>query len=120
MVDKGTILNNVKGWIEMDDEIRELRCLIRHKRKEKKELTATLVATMKAHEVDCFELGEGNKLLYTKRKTKKALSKKHLLACLAQYLAGTPVEAAELGTYILDTRQEKIQENIRRKIKNKK
>ena len=117
MVDKQALLSNVKSWIEIDDDIRGLRSCIREKRKMKRELTSALVGTMKANDIDCFELGQGNKLLYTRYKTKKALSKKHLLACLANYLEGTTVEAGELGNYILNTRQEKVQESIKRKIK---
>ena len=119
MVDKAELLQSVKTWIHIDDDIKDLQCAIREKRKEKRNLTSSLVDIMKINDIDCFELGQGNKLLYTKHKTKKPLSKKHLLVCLTNYFSGNSAEAQNLGTYILDSRQVNIKENIRRKIKNK-
>ena len=40
---------------------------------------------MKDNEIDC-DLAGGNKLIYQKKKTKKILSKKHLLDSLKKYL----------------------------------
>ena len=119
MVDKQELLHSVKTWIQIDDDIKSLQQEIREKRKEKRHLTNALVSTMKINDIDCFELGQGNKLLYTKNRTKKPLSKKHLLHCLTTYFSGNSVEAQNLGTFILDSRQVNIKENIRRKIKNK-
>ena len=51
-MDKEKLLNNVKGWIELDDEIKTLNRTLKEKRKRKKEITEALVTTMKGHEID--------------------------------------------------------------------
>lgn len=115
-MDKEQLLSNVKGWIELDDEIKQLNRELKEKRKNKKDLTENLVTTMKSNEIDCFDLSGGNKLIYTKSKGKKALSKKHLLDALSKFFNGDNAEAKNLSKFILDTREDNIKENIRRKI----
>tara|TARA_Y100001970_G_scaffold291041_1_gene426829 strand:+ start:4224 stop:4586 length:363 start_codon:yes stop_codon:yes gene_type:complete len=114
-MNKEQLLHSVKSWINIDDDIRDLQREIRAKRKEKKELTETLITTMKSHEIDCFELGQGNKLLYTQHKIKKPLSKKHLLTCLTNYFSGNSADAQNLSTYIMNSRQVNIKDKIKRK-----
>lgn len=115
-MDKEQLLSNVKGWIELDDEIKQLNRELKEKRKKKKDLTENLVTTMKSNEIDCFDLSGGNKLIYTKSKGKKALSKKHLLDALSKFFNGDNAEAKNLSKFILDTREDNIKENIRRKV----
>jgi len=119
-MDKQQLLHSVKSWIGIDDDIRELQRELRAKQKEKRELTETLVTTMKSHDIDCFELGQGNKLLYTQHKIKKPLSKKHLLTCLTSYFSGSTIDAQNLGTYIMNSRQVNIKDKIKRKTTKKK
>jgi hypothetical protein len=119
-MDKQQLLHSVKSWIGIDDDIRELQRELRAKRKEKRDLTETLVTTMKSHDIDCFELGQGNKLLYTQHKIKKPLSKKHLLTCLTSYFSGSAIDAQNLGTYIMNSRQVNIKDKIKRKTTKKK
>ena len=114
-MDKEQLLNNVKSWIELDDEIKRLNKTDKSKRAEKKELTEGLVNTMKCNDIDCFDLSGGSKLIYTRSKGKKALSKKHLLASLSKFFKGDTSEAKALSKFILETREENIKENIRRK-----
>ena len=91
---------------------------IKDKRNEKKANTETLVKIMRENEIDCFDLdSNGGKLIYTKQKIKKSLSKKHLMKCLMQYFKEDSVQAKEISTFILNNREEKIKENIRRKTK---
>ena len=115
-MDKEALLANVKDWIILDDEIKTANRELKEKRKRKKELTETLVNTMKNNEIDCFDLSGGSKLIYTKSKGKKALSKKHLLSALGSFFKGNVAEAKALSKFILDTREDNIKENIRRKI----
>jgi len=114
-MDKTEVLHTVRAWMEYDDEIKALQRQIKEKRLAKKHITKTLVETMKLHDVDCFDVGQGNKLIYTKRKGKKALSKKHLLKALSIYYKGNVLQVAELSKHILDTREDQVKENIRRK-----
>jgi hypothetical protein len=115
-MDKEQLLSSVKSWINLDDEIKTLNRKLKERRKIKKELTETLVTTMKNNEIDCFDLSGGSKLIYTKSKGKKALSKKHLLSALSKYFKGNGEDVKQLSKFILDSREDNIRENIRRKI----
>lgn len=115
-MNKDALLNNVKQWIALDDEIKTANKILKDKRKQKKDLTNLLVDTMKNNEIDCFDLSGGNKLIYTKNKSKKALSKKHLLKALETFFKGNNDEAKALSTFILESREDDIKENIRRKL----
>ena len=110
------LLDNVKQWINIDNEIRQLQSAIKERRKQKKELTDNLVHTMKQNDIDVFNIPDGE-LIYTKTRSKTPLSKKHLLLSLSQYFKNDKEMVERLGTFILDSRQIKEKENIKRKIK---
>jgi hypothetical protein len=110
------LLDNVKEWITIDNEIRQLQSAIKDRRKQRKELTNNLVSTMKQNDIDVFNIPDGE-LIYTKTKSKKPLSKKHLLFSLSEYFKNDKEMVEQLGKFILDSRQIKENENIKRKIK---
>tara|TARA_Y100000996_G_scaffold400684_1_gene370926 strand:+ start:1856 stop:2206 length:351 start_codon:yes stop_codon:yes gene_type:complete len=114
-MNKEQLLNNVRKWIQLDDEIKELGKHLKEKRQDKKNITSLLVDTMKENEIDCFDLAGGNKLIYQKSKLKKTLSKKHLIDAINKYINNTE-KAKEMGEFILNSREEQIKENIRRRI----
>ena len=117
-MDKEILIENVKQWIHLDEEIKDLRRQIKEKRNEKKQNTETLVRIMRDNEIDCFDLdANGGKLIYTKQKIKQSLSKKHLMKCLMQYFKEDTQQAKQVSNFILNSREEKIKENIRRKLK---
>lgn len=108
------LVDNVKRWITIDNEIKEMQKKMKAFRKEKKALTESLVNVMKENEIDCFDIQNGQ-LQYTRTKTKAPLSKKHLLTSLMKFFENDKSTVEKLGTFILDSRQEKIRENIKRK-----
>ena len=110
------LLDNVKEWINIDNEIRQLQGAIKERRKQKKELTNNLLSTMKRNDIDVFNIPDGE-LIYTKTKSKKPLSKKHLLLSLSEYFKNDKDMVQQLGKFILDSRQVNEKENIKRKIK---
>ena len=110
------IVNNVRSWLRIDEEIKELQKIIREKKKEKKLSTDNLVEIMKQNEIDCFDITDG-KLIYTKNKVKSSLSKKHLLASLAMYFKDDQQKAKDITGFILDSRKITVKENIKHKIK---
>ena len=65
------LINNVKNWLKIEEEIKELQKIVREKKKEKKTYTENLVDIMKENEIDCFDITDG-KLIYTKNKVKQA------------------------------------------------
>ena len=113
---QGELLENVKTWLEIDNQIRTLQKEIRERRKMKKDLTQNLVGIMKTQDIDALNVPDGQ-LIYNKTKTKSALSKKHLLTSLATYFKNDQRMVDELTKFIMDSRQEKEKENIKWKIK---
>lgn len=112
------LLDNVKSWLSLDNDIRTLQKEIKLKRKEKKSITTNLVDIMKTNDIDQFNIPDGN-LVYTKTKSKAPLSKKHLLASISTFFKNSndPRLVQELSNFIMNSRQEKEKENIKRKIK---
>jgi hypothetical protein len=111
-----TLKNNIKEWLLVDNEIKLLQKNIKKKREEKKNLTIEIVNVMKKNEIDCFDVKDG-KLMYTQNKIKKPLSKKHLLSSLMVYFKNDTNLVKEIGEFILNSRGEKIKEQIKKKIK---
>ena len=117
-MNKVELIEKIKIWINLDDDIRALQGELREKRKERKQNSESLVRVMRENDIDCFDLdSNGGKLIYTKRKIKKALSKKHLMTTLLKYFDNDKKQATNINAFIMDHREEKIEENIRRKIK---
>ena len=119
METKEQLVNNIKEWIKIDNEIAQLKADIKDKNNKKKELTNNLVTVMKTNEIDCFDINGGS-LVYKKNKIKKPINGKTLLAALQNYYKTEPAVAEELAKYVMDNREEQIKEVIKRKIDNKK
>lgn len=111
---KEELVRNVKGWIEIDNEIKAGQKRLKELRKEKKEITSVLVDVMKENEIDCFDINDG-KLVYKQNKQKAPLSKKHLLQSLSKYFPGNDKEVGNICSFIMDSREERIKESIERK-----
>jgi flagellar basal body rod protein FlgG len=110
---KEQLVSVVKEWVTLETEIKTLQKHIKERRARKKELTSALVDTMKTNEIDCFDISDG-KILYSQNKVKAPVSKKHLMSCLSQYFEkSNPDVAQELTTFILESREVNLKDNIR-------
>lgn len=118
MTDKEHLVENVKNWLQIDTEIKKLQQEIRKRRSLKKDMTDTLVQIMKSQDIEIMNAGE-SQLIRTERKTKSALSKKHLINSLLNFFKEDKETVAQLTTFIMNTRPEKTVENIRRKVVKK-
>ena len=116
MEQREELINNVSRWIKIDEDMKEYRKEMKNLRKEKKEITNNLVNVMKENEIDCFDVKNG-KLMYTKSKTKKPLSKTHLLESLKKFFVNDPNMVVDISKFIMNSREEKINESIKMKIK---
>lgn len=114
-MDKTQLIDTIKEWISIDNELKELQKASKERRERKKELTNSLVNVMKENEIDCFDVNDG-KLIYTKNKVKTSLSKKNLLLALQSYYKDDPNEGKQVTEFLLASREEKIKESIRRKV----
>jgi hypothetical protein len=113
-MEKEQLVSNVKEWIGIDEEMKQLQSMLREKRKRKKELTDELVNVMKQNEIECFDIKNGQ-LLYSVNKSKKPLTKKLLIATVQKYYQNDSDKAKELTDFILENRNETVTETIKRK-----
>ena len=113
---KEELINNIREWIKIDNDLNNLKKEIKNKTTQKKMLTDNLVNVMKTNSIDCFDIN-GGALVYSQRKTKKARSGKYLLLQLEKYYKDQPDVAKELTQHLLENREENIKEDIKRKIK---
>ena len=81
---KSQLIQIVKDWVRIDNEIRQLQKEISTRRQEKKRTNDLLMETMKSNEIDCFDLNDG-KICYTKRNVKKPINNKVLLDILTKF-----------------------------------
>lgn len=114
MATKEELISNVKGWMRVEGEIKELQREIKSKREIKKSLTNKLVDVMKDNEIDCFDVKNGQ-ILYTQKKSKVPLNKKTLLLALEKFYPDEHDRVNELGNFIMETREENVKESIRLK-----
>jgi hypothetical protein len=112
---KEELINNIKEWIKIDGEILKLQNEIKERRNKKKTLTESLVTVMKKNEIDCFDINGGS-IVYKSSKVKKPLNGKTLMSSLKNYFSTNPLQAEEVTKFLLDNREEKITETIKRKI----
>lgn len=112
---KEQLINNIKEWIKMDNEITQLKAGIKDINNKKKLLTENLVTVMKSNNIDCFDIN-GGALVYKKNKVKKPISGKTLLAALQSYYKDNTPLAEEITKHIMENREEQIKETIKRKI----
>jgi hypothetical protein len=115
METKEQLVNNIKEWIKMDNEIAQLKIDIKEKNNKKKILTTNLMEVMKTNKIDCFDINGGS-LVYKTSKVKKAISGKTLLAALQNYYKSDDKIAEDITKFILDNREEQVKEIIKRKI----
>ena len=115
MATKEELLQSVKEWIKIDNEIKLLNQEIKKRRQQKNLLSEGLVDIMKNNEIDCFDLSEG-KIMYTSSRIKAPLSKKYLLESLGKYFDETPnIDSNDVAEFVLDNRAVKLKEGIRHK-----
>lgn len=115
METKEQLVNNIKDWIKIDTEIAQLKAEIKERNNKKKLITTELVTVMKSNEIDCFDINGGS-LVYKKSVVKKPINGKSLMTILQNYYKAQPEVAEELTKHILDNREEKIKETIKRKV----
>lgn len=115
METKEALISNIKEWVKLDNEISQFKKQIKERNDCKKKLTDNLIITMKKNEIDCFDIN-GGAIIYKQNKVKKPLSGKTLLQALKNYYKENETIAEDLTKHILDSREEKIKEVIRRKI----
>lgn len=112
---KEQLVNSIKEWVKLDNDIRKLQKEVSIRKKEKAKISSELMVVMKKNEIDCFDLKEGQ-ILYTKKNVKKPITKKILLEILGKYYNGDYMKASEVNDFIMNNRVEVVKEFIVGKI----
>jgi len=101
--------NNVKLYLDLDDQIKALNKAVAGRRKEKKKLSETILTTMKSFEIDNMNTKNG-RLIYNVTKRSKPLNKTNLISGLDIYFKNVD-KSKEVSKIILDNREvvEKVQ-----------
>jgi hypothetical protein len=115
METKEQLINTIKKWVKIDNEIRALQKEQATRKTEKKKISNELIEVMRKNEIDCFDLNDGQ-LCYNKKNVKKPITQKMLLTLLSEYYNGDVLKASTLNNYIMDNREEVVKETIVRKI----
>ena len=112
---KEQLINNIKEWVNIDNELKQYQKDMKLKKDKKKKLTNIILNVMKDKEIDGIDIN-GGKLIYSQNKVKGVINKKTLLTCLDTYFKNDSKKVEDLTNYILENREIKINETIRRKI----
>jgi hypothetical protein len=115
METKGQLIEAVKEWVKLDNEIRGIQKIQKEKKKEKEEISKSLMNIMKENEIDCFDLKDGQ-ICYDKKTVKKPITKKNLFEVLTKYYDGDIHEANNVKDFIINNREETTKEAIVRKM----
>ena len=116
METKDELIQTIKQWVKLDNEIRTLQKEQAKRKNDKKIMSLKLIETMKKNEIDCFDINDGQ-ICYTKTNVKKPINKKVLMEILSSYFKGDILKATELNNYIIDNREEEVKENLVLKVK---
>ena len=111
---KDELVNHIKDWIQIDNEMKMLQGELKQRRLKKKDLTERLVETMKDNDIDCFNMKDG-KLVYAQNKVKTPLSKKHLMTSLLNYFKDDEETALLVSKFIMESRETKLKDVIKHK-----
>lgn len=116
METKDQLIQTIKEWVKLDNELRALQKEQIKRKNDKKAMSILLMETMKQNEIDCFDINDGQ-ICYSKKSVKKPITRKLLMDTLSTYFKGDLLKATELNNYIIENREEEVKENIVRKIK---
>lgn len=115
METKDQLIDAVKAWVQLDNELRDLAKLAKEKREKKKNISTELMDVMKNNEIECLDLNDGQ-ICYKKTKSKKPLNKNSLLSILQKYFQNDDSRSKDIAQFILQNREVVDKESITRKI----
>ena len=118
METKEQLIKTIKEWVKIDNEIKTLQKELAVRKTTKKTVSTNLMEIMKKNEIDCFDINNGQ-ILYSKKNVKKPITKKVLMGLFSTYFEGDVLKATKLNNYIIENRQQVLQESIVCKMKKK-
>ena len=113
--EKNKLIDIVRNWINVDNQLSKLNSMTRQLRSEKKKINMEMIQVMKEKEIDIFDLKEGQ-IRYKTEKRKEPLNQKRLLDILSKYPVLEDTQKIALNDFIFQNRNEIVTETITRKI----
>jgi hypothetical protein len=113
--DNHELVDIVRKWITIDNQINKLNKTIKQLRLEKKTLNLEMIHVMKKNEIDIFDLKEGQ-IRYKQEKKKEPLNQKRLLSILSKHPQLEENQIKSLNDFIFENRNEITTETIVRKL----
>ena len=65
METKDQLIQSIKDWVKIDNEMRTLQSEISKRKKEKKKISEKLISVMRDNEIDVFDINDGQ-IMYMK------------------------------------------------------
>lgn len=113
-----SLLDRVKTWVQVDNQIRNLNARLKELRNEKKIQNESMIQLMKSHDIDNFDLKDGQ--IQYKRSTKREpLTQSRLLAILSTHPQFAE-QAKSVHDFVMENRQVLETDVIVRKTPKKK
>ena len=118
-ISKAELIEIIKQWRLLDEEIKSIQKEVKIRRNKKKELSDKLIKVMKTNDIECFDINNG-KLLYTKSKLKESINKPYLMKVINEFFDDDEsIETEKVADFILESRNIKVKESIRCKLDKK-
>lgn len=108
------LIEIVKQWIEIDEDLKGKQAEVRRLRTKRKELTAMLAKIMEEKNISGFNLNNDSRLVHKKQRVKGGITKKLLTDSLATLFTDED-EVKKILDFIMSQRTEKITSNIEKK-----
>jgi hypothetical protein len=113
--EKQELIQIVKSWLKLDNEIRSLQQEILVRKRAKTEISVKLMSSMKDKQIEGLDINDGQ-LIYSRKSVKKPMTKKNLMEVLTKYYNGDFMKVNEINSFIMENRGEVVKESIVRKI----
>ena len=110
---KGVFPKLIAEYMKIDDELSEIRAVVREKNKKKKNLSDQLIQFYKKKEVDHVTLKSGAQLNMNQKKTTQGLKKELIESLLTDFLKDSE-KAKKATEYIYENRQVKFSPVLKR------
>lgn len=101
---KEDLINTVKKWVYLDNQIKQLNTMLKTLRNEKKEHNVKMVEMMKASNIDNLELKDGQ-IQYKKYSKRESLTQKKLLDILTKHPQLQSEQVKMLNDYVYENRK---------------
>lgn len=115
--EKQALIDIVKSWVTIDNQIRALNRKMRELKNEKKIQNEKMITIMKANDIDNFDLKDGV-IRYKKETKREPLSQKRLLEILSKHPQLGEEQAKHLNQFVFDRRKVTEKDVITRKVDN--